>query len=67
MSEEITRLRSRLNEGLENSFENMLKKKLLLDQPVVISDSEGKPVVLSAEEAWQLYIAEKNSDSAARQ
>ena len=44
-----------LNDGLIASYEKMLKFKMKLGQDIVISDENGNPVTISAEEAWRRY------------
>ena len=44
-----------LNKALEESFEKMLQLKMKLGQEIVTSDSNGNPVIKSAEEAWEQY------------
>ena len=67
--EEIIKQRERLNEGLRQSYEKMLLYKMKLGQEVVTSDGNGKPVIMSAEEAWQQYqshyITHPTTDNAA--
>ena len=46
--------RNILNEALKESFRKMLELKKKLGQPVVTSDSEGNPIVISAEEAEKI-------------
>ncbi len=43
-----------LNDALEESFRKMLALKKKLGQPIVTSDSEGNPLVISAEEAEKI-------------
>ncbi len=43
--------RNILNEALKESFKKMLELKKKLGQPIVMSDGEGNPIVISAEEA----------------
>lgn len=46
--------RNILNEALKESFKKMLALKKKLGQPIVTSDGEGNPVVLTAEEAEKI-------------
>ena len=46
--------RNILNEALKESFRKMLELKMKLGQPIVTSDSEGNPIVISAEEAKKI-------------
>ncbi len=46
--------RNILNEALKESFRKMLELKKKLGQPIVTSDNEGKPVVISAEDAEKI-------------
>ncbi len=43
-----------LSKALEESFRKMLELKKKLGQPIVTCDSEGNPIVISAEEAEKL-------------
>lgn len=46
--------RNILNEALKESFRKMLELKKKLGQPIVTSDNEGNPIVISAEEAEKI-------------
>lgn len=46
--------RNILNEALKESFRKMLELKKKLGQPIVTSDSEGNPIVISAEEVEKI-------------
>lgn len=46
--------RNILNEALKESFRKMLELKKKLGQPIVTSDSEGNPMVITAEEAEKI-------------
>lgn len=43
-----------LNKALKESFRKMLDVKKKMGHPVVTSDSNGNPVILTAEEAQKL-------------
>lgn len=47
-----------LNEALKESFKKMLDLKKKLGQPIVTSDSDGNPVVISAEDAERIVYDE---------
>ena len=53
--EDLIKQRDRLNKGLKESYEKMLQLKMKLDQKVVISDSDGKPITITADQAWNEY------------
>jgi hypothetical protein len=57
--EERLELREKLNKGLKESFEAMLRKKAMLNDTVVISDNNGNPIEVSARELLAEYVAEK--------
>lgn len=46
--------RNILDKALKESFKKMLELKKKLGQPIVTSDSEGNPMVISAEEAEKM-------------
>ncbi len=46
--------RNILNEALKESFRKMLELKKKLGYPIVTSDGDGNPVVLTAEEAEKI-------------
>ncbi len=46
--------RSILDKALKESFKKMLELKKKLGQPIVTSDGEGNPIVLTAEEAEKI-------------
>ena len=48
-------LSKKLREGLNLATLRMLETKLKLGQSVVISDSEGQPLIVSPEVALKLY------------
>lgn len=60
--EERLELREKLNRGLKESYEKMLRLKLKLGESLVISDGNGHPVTISAEEAWRRYQARQQSE-----
>ena len=53
--EDLIKQRDRLNKGLKESYEKMLQLKMKLDQKVVISDCDGKPITITADQAWNEY------------
>jgi hypothetical protein len=60
MSEqELTALTEKLNKGLEASYEALLRKKAMLGQYVITTDSAGKTIRVSAKEVLAKYLAEK--------
>lgn len=59
--EELKTYQETLNKGLKESYEKMLQLKMKLGQCVVISDCEGKPLTISAEQAWKEYQKSQNS------
>lgn len=46
--------RNILDKALRESFNKMLELKKKLGQPIVTSDAEGNPIVISAEEAEKI-------------
>lgn len=46
--EEKIKLREKINQGLKNSYETLLRSKAALGQDMVIADSDGQPVVVPA-------------------
>ncbi len=50
--------RNILNEAMKESFRKMLEIKKRMDQPIVTSDCDGNPIVLTAEEAEKLLDME---------
>lgn len=59
MSEqERLNIRNKLNQALKESYEKMLCLKMKLGESVVITDSMGNPITISAEEAWERYKKE---------
>lgn len=44
-------LRAKINQGLKQSFENLLRRKAALGQDMVFADENGQPRVVSAREA----------------
>ncbi len=45
----------RLKEGFSMSTRRMLERKMKLGEPVVISDANGMPKTISAEEAYAIF------------
>jgi hypothetical protein len=51
MSEqEKINLRIKINQGLKQSYEALLRRKAALGQDMVIADANGQPMVISAKE-----------------
>lgn len=50
--------RNILDKALKESFKKMLDLKKKLGQPIVTSDNNGNPIVISAEEAEKLVCNE---------
>ena len=50
-----------LSQALKESYEKMLRLKMKLGQKVVINDSNGKPITISAEQAWDDYQKSQTS------
>lgn len=51
MSEqERIELKEKITQGLKQSYENLLRRKAALGQDMVIADTNGQPVVVSAKE-----------------
>lgn len=48
--------RNTLDKALKESFRKMLELKKKLGQPIVTSDSEGNPIVITAEEAEKIVF-----------
>lgn len=56
MSEqEKINLYTRLSEAMSRATKTMLERKAKLGESVVISDSDGKPLVISANEALSIF------------
>lgn len=49
-------LREKINEGLKQSYENLLRRKAALDQDMVFADENGQPRIVSAREALAEYV-----------
>jgi hypothetical protein len=60
MSEqELAALTEKLNNGLEASYEALLRKKAMLGQYVITTDSAGNTIRVSAKEVLAEYLAER--------
>ncbi len=60
MSEqERLNIREKLNRALEESYEKMLCQKMKSGESIVTVDAQGEPLMMSAEEAWERYKADK--------
>lgn len=56
MSEqEILNLYSRLNDAMKQGTIKMLERKAKLGEMVIIADSKGRPIEISAADALKLY------------
>lgn len=49
----------RLKEGMKRATRQMLERKVKLGEPVVVADSDGMPLVISAEEALRRFNKEE--------
>lgn len=54
--EEQIDLFERINAGLEESFENLLRRKAALNQDMVFSDGNGNPYTVPAKQALEDYL-----------
>ena len=61
--EDLIKQRDMLNKGLKESYEKMLLLKMKLGQKVVISDCDGNPLIITAEQAWNDYKKSQTSCS----
>ena len=59
--EDLIKQRNQLNKGLKESYEKMLQLKMKLGQKVVISDCDGKPLTITADQAWNEYRKSQTS------
>lgn len=60
MSEqEEIKLYQRIRESIAGAQKKMLERKAKLNEPVVIADSDGMPIDVSAEEALRVFSAKK--------
>ena len=59
--EDLIKQRNQLNKGLKESYEKMLQLKMKLGQKVVISDCDGKPITITADQAWNEYRKSQTS------
>lgn len=48
-----------LKEGMKRATKQMLERKAKLGEPVVVADSDGMPLVISAEEALRRFNKEE--------
>ena len=56
MSEQEKReLKERIEKGLKQSYEDLLRRKAALGQDMVFADENGMPRVVSAKEALEEY------------
>lgn len=52
MSEqEVLNLSDKITEGIRKAQKAMFERKAKLGEPVVVADSNGQPIIISAEEA----------------
>lgn len=56
--EEIN-LIERLNEGLKNAYEQLLRRKAALGQNMVMADENGMPLIVPATEVLANYLRNK--------
>lgn len=52
-------LRKKINEGLKQSYENLLRRKAALGQDMVFADENGQPRIVSAREALSEYVRKR--------
>jgi hypothetical protein len=57
--QELTALTDKLNKGLAASYEALLRKKAMLGQYIITTDSAGNTIRMSAKDALAEYLAEK--------
>lgn len=57
--EELT-LFNKIEKGLKQSYENLLRRKAALDQDMVFADENGLPRIVSAKEALAEYMQSNN-------
>lgn len=57
--EEINLYR-RIRESISNAQMRMLNKKMKLGETVVIADNNGMPIEISAEEAIDIFVRNRN-------
>ena len=50
----------KLNHGLKQSYENLLRRKAALGQDMVFADENGMPRVVPANEAFAEYESKRN-------
>ncbi|MDE6236702.1 MAG: hypothetical protein K2M45_02415 [Muribaculaceae bacterium] len=61
MSEqEELKLLSKIEKGLKQSYENLLRRKAALGQDMVFADENGMPRVVPANEALAEYESKRN-------
>ena len=53
-------LREKISQGLNESYENLLRRKAALDQDMVFADENGMPRIVPAKEALAEYLAENH-------
>ncbi len=51
--------RKKTKRALEESYEKMLCQKVKSGESIVTVDAQGEPLMMSAEEAWERYKADK--------
>jgi len=60
MSEqEEIKLYDRIHESIANAQRKMIARKIKLGEPVIVADSDGMPVEITAEEAMRLFNKNK--------
>ncbi|MDE6346727.1 MAG: hypothetical protein K2L55_08660 [Muribaculaceae bacterium] len=62
MSEqEKINLRLKINQGLKQSYESLLRRKAALGQDMVIADANGQPIVVPAKDLLERSIQSKDN------
>lgn len=56
----------KLNKGLAQSFENLLRRKAALGQDMVFGDENGNPRIVPAKEALEEYLRTRSMENATR-
>lgn len=64
MSEqEELKLSERICEGIRKAQRVMIERKAKLGEPVVVADSKGQPLQISAKKALEIYCAESGREN----
>ncbi len=53
----------KVTEGLQQGFENLLRRKAALDQEVVFANEHGQPIVIPAKVALENYLKKKTRNN----